>query len=98
MLIVFGDMIADMEFNKKKKSFVVTELFLRGRKLIISLVFIPQSYFQMPKTIKANVTHYFNMKILNKRKLWQIASNHLSDLGFKDCMKLYIIIKSRIHF
>ena len=88
VLIVFDDMIADMESNKKLSP-IVTELFLRGRKLNISLVFISQSYFKVPKTIRLNATHYFIMKIPNKRELQQIASNHSSDIDFKDFMKLY---------
>ena len=68
---------------------IVTELFLRGKKLNISLVFIWQSYFKVPKTITLNATHYFIMKIPNKRELQQIASNHSSDIDFKDFMKLY---------
>ena len=64
-------------------------MFLRGRKLNISFVFISQFYFQMPKTIRLNATHYFIMKIPNKRKPQQIASNHSSDIGFKDFMKIY---------
>ena len=81
-------MIADMESNKKLSP-KVTELFLRGRKLNISLVFISQSYFKVPKTIRLNATQYFIIKILNKRKLQQIASNHSSDIDFKVFMKLY---------
>ena len=86
---MFDDMIADMESNKKLSP-KVTELFLRGRKLNISLVFISQSYFKVPKTIRLNATHYFIMKIPNKRELQQIASNHSSDIDFKDFMKLYL--------
>ena len=59
-------MIPDMEANKKLSS-IATELFLRGKKLNISLVFISQSYFKVPKTIRLNPTHYFIMKIPNKR-------------------------------
>ena len=47
----------------------VTEFFIRGRKLSISLVSISQSYFKVPKTIRLKATHYFIMKILNKREL-----------------------------
>ena len=64
-------------------------MFLRGRKRNISFVFISQSYFKVPKTIRLNATHYFIMKIPIKRELQQIASNHLSDIDFKDFMKLY---------
>ena len=87
VLIVFDDMIADMESNKKLSP-TVTELFLRGRKLNISSVFISQSYFKVHKT-KTKRTHYFIMKTPIKRELQQIASNHLSDIDFKDFMKLY---------
>ena len=85
---MFDDVIADIE-SIKKLGPIVTELFLRGRKLNISLVFISQSYFKVPKTIRPNATHYFIMKIPNKRELQQIASNHLSDIDFKDFIKLY---------
>ena len=65
-------MIADIEPNKKLSP-IVTELLLRGRKFNISLVFISQSYFKVPKTTRLNATHYFIMKIPNKRELQQIA-------------------------
>ena len=74
-LIVFDDMVADMKSNKKLSP-IVTELFLRGRKLNISLLFISHSYFKVPKTIRLNATHYFIMKIPKKRELQQIVSNH----------------------
>ena len=57
--------------------------------MIIDYLFISQSYFKAPKTIRLYATHYFFMKIPNKRELQQIASNHSSDIDFKDCMKLY---------
>ena len=68
ILIVFDGMIADMIHNKKLNS-IVTELFIRGRKLNIFLVFITQSYFKVPKDVRLNTTHFFIMKILNKREL-----------------------------
>ena len=80
-------MTADMEC-KKKLSPIVTELFLGGRKLNISLALISQSYFKVPKTIRVNVTHYFIMKTPNKRELQQVASNLSSDIDFKHFMKL----------
>ena len=80
--------IADMESNKKLSP-VVTELFLRERKLNISLVFIYQSYFKVPKTMTINATDYFIMKISNKRELQQIGSNDSSDFDFQDFMKHY---------
>ena len=88
ILIVFDDMIADMINNKKLNS-IVTELFIRGRKLNISLVFITQSYFKVPKDVRLNSTHFFIMKIPNKRELQQIALNHSSDINSKDFIKIY---------
>ena len=88
ILIVFDDMIADM-FSIKKLNSIVTELFIADRKLNISFVFITQSYFAVPKNIRLNSTHYFIMKIPNKRKLQQIAFNHSSDIDFKDFFNLY---------
>ena len=67
-MIVFDDMIADMLTNKKVNP-VVTEWFIRGRKLNIFLVFITKSYFAVPKYIILNSTHYFNMKIPNKQEI-----------------------------
>ena len=58
MLIVFDVIISAMESNEKLSS-IVTEFFLRGRKLIISLAFISQFYFKVPKTIRLNTIHYF---------------------------------------
>ena len=71
ILIVSHDMIADMINNKKLqiKNPVVTELFIRGRKLNISIVFIAQLYFKVPKNVRPNSTHFFIMKIPNKREL-----------------------------
>ena len=85
-LIVFDDMIADMINNKKLNS-IVSELFIRGRKLNISLVFITQSYFKVPKDIRLNSTHFFISKIPNKRELQQILLNHSSNS--KDFIKIY---------
>ena len=81
-------MIADMLSNKKLNP-IVTELFIRGRKLIISLAFITQSYFAAPKNIRLNSTHYSIMKIPNKRELQQILFIHPSDINLKDLMNLY---------
>ena len=87
ILIVFDDMITDL-INNKKLNPVVTELFIRGRKLNISIVFITQSYFKVPKDVTLNSAHVFIMKIPNKRELQQIALNHSSDIDFKDFMKI----------
>ena len=61
ILIVFDDMIADMHSNKNLNP-LVTELFIRGRGLNISIAFITQSYFSLPKNIRLNYAHYFIMK------------------------------------
>ena len=87
ILIVFGDMIADMTSNKKLDS-TVTELFIRERKLSISLVFIAQSCFKIPKDARLNTTHFFIAKILNKRELRQIAINHSSDIKTEDFINI----------
>ena len=87
-LIVFDDMIADMIDNKKLNS-IVTELFIRGRKLNISLVFITQSYFKVPKDVRLNTTHFFIAKIPNKRELQEIARNHSSDISTKEFTEIY---------
>ena len=73
----------------KKLNLIVNELFIRARKLNISLVFITQSYFSVPKHIRLNSTHYIVMKNPNKRGLQQISLNHLSDINFQDFMNLY---------
>ena len=88
ILIVFDDMIAHM-INNKKLNPIVNELFIRGRKLNISIVFIIRSYFKVPKDVRLNSTHFFIMKIPNKKELQQIALNHSSDIYFKDFMKIY---------
>ena len=88
ILIVFDDIIADMIYNKKINS-IVTELLIRGRKLNISLVFIIQSYFKVPKDVRLNTSHFFIAKIPNKRELQQIAVNHSSAINTKDFTNIY---------
>ena len=88
ILIVLNDLIADTIYNKKLNS-IVTELFIRGRKLNISLVFITQSYFKVPKDVRLNTSHFFITKISNKRELQQIAINHSSDINTKDFANIY---------
>ena len=87
VLIVFDNMVSDM-INHKTLNSVVTELFIRGRKINITIVFISQSYFKVPKDVRLNTTHFFIMKISNKRELQQITLNHSSDIDFKDFMKI----------
>ena len=88
ILIVFEDMIADIMTNKKIQA-IIKELFIRCRKLIISLVFITQSYFSVPKDVRLNSTHYLIMKINNKRELQNIAINYSADIDYQDFIKIY---------
>ena len=88
VLIVFDDMIADM-INNKKSNPIMTELFIRGRKLNIFIIFITQSYFKVPKDVRLNSTHFFIMKSVDKRELQQTALNHSLDIDFKNFMKIY---------
>ena len=87
-LIIFDDMIAGIMTNKKLQE-IIRELFIRCRKLNISLVFITQSYFSVPKDVSLNSSHYFIMKINNKRELQNIAINHSADIDYKDFMEIY---------
>ena len=88
ILIVFDDMIADIMSNKKFQA-IIKELFIRCRKLNISLVFITQSYFSVPKDVRLNSTHYLIMKINNRKELQNIAINHSADIDYKDFVKIY---------
>ena len=88
VLKVFDDMIADMINNKKLNS-IVTELFITGRKLYFSIVFITQSYFKVTKNVRLNSINFFIIKIPNKRQLQQVSLNHSSVIDFKDFMKNY---------
>ena len=88
ILIVFDDVIAGM-IHKILNS-IVTKWFIRGRKLSISLVFITQSYFKVPKDVRLNTSHFFITKITNKRELQQQpALNHSSDINTKDFTNIY---------
>ena len=88
VLIIFDDMIADIMTNKKFKA-IIKELFIRCRKLNISLVFITQSYFKTPKDVRLNSTHYLIMRIHSKRELQNIAYDNSGDIDFKDFLKIY---------
>ena len=87
-IIVFDDMISDIMGNKKFQA-IIKELFIRCRKLNISLFFITQSYFSVPKDVRLNTTHYFIMKINNKRELQNIAINYSADIDYQDFKKIY---------
>ena len=82
ILILFDDMIADIMTNKKFQV-IIKELFIRCRKLNISLVFTTQSYFSVPKEVRLNSTNYLIIKIHNKRELQNIAINHSGDIDYK---------------
>ena len=81
-------MIADIMSYKKFQA-IIKELFIRCRKLNISLVFITQSYFSVPKDVRLNSTHYLIMKINNERELQNIAINHSADIDYQDFKKTY---------
>ena len=80
-------MIVDIIHNKKLTS-IINELFIRDRKLNIS-IFITQSYFKVPKDVRLNTSHFFIAKIPNKRELQQIAINHSLDISTKDFANIY---------
>ena len=87
-LIAFDDMIADIMKNKTFQT-IIKELFIRGRKLTISLVFITHSCFPVSKDVRLNATHYFIMKINNRRELKNIAFDHSADIDYQDFKKIY---------
>ena len=87
-IIVFDDMIADTMDNRRFQA-IIKELFIRCRKLNISLVFITQYYFSVPKDFRLNSTHYLIMKINNRKKLQNIAIDHSADIDYQDFIKIY---------
>ena len=88
VLIVFDDMIVHIMSRKKIKA-IIKELFIRCRKLNISIVFITQSYFRTHKDARLNSTHYIIMKIQSKNELQNIAQENSGDIDFKDFLKTY---------
>ena len=86
ILIAFDNMIANM--SNKKIQDIVKELFIRCSKLNISLLFITQSYFSVPKDVRLNSTHYLILKI-NKRELQNNAINHSANIDYNDFVKIY---------
>ena len=64
-------------------------MFIRCRKVNISLVFITQSYFSVPKDVRLNLTHYLIMKINNRKELQNTSINHSADVDYKDFMEIY---------
>ena len=91
-------MIVDIMSNKKFQA-VVKEQFIRCRKLNISLAFITQSYFSVPKDVRLNSTHYLIMKIYNQKELQGIAITHSADIDYKDYVSIYrVCTKERYSF
>ena len=88
VLIVFDDMIADIEYNKNFKR-IIKELFYRVCKINVSDVFITQSYFRALKDARLNSTRYIIMKINNKKELKRIAKEKSGHLDYKDFLKMY---------
>ena len=95
VLIIFDDMIEDIMTNKKfqaiiKKLFIRSrKLNIRSRKLNISICFITQSYYAVPKDVRLNSTHYLILKVNNRRELQNIAFNRSADSDYKDFLKIY---------
>ena len=88
VLIVFDDMIADIEYNKNFKR-IIKELFYRARKINVSIVFITQCYFRALKDARLNSAHYILLKIGNKKELKNIEEEKSGNLGYKDFLKMY---------
>ena len=95
ILIIFDDIISHVMSNKKAQQ-VLKELFIRCRKLNISLCFLSQSYFSVPKDVRLNCTHYVIFKLNKKRELQNIAINHSADIDYKDFVKIYRLHKRTI--
>ena len=88
VLIVFDDMIADIEYNKNFKR-IIKELFYKACKINVLIVFITQSYFRALKDARLNSTHYTIMKINNKKELKRIAEEKSGHLDYKDFLKIF---------
>ena len=86
--VLIDDMISDIMTNKKFQA-IIKELFIRCRKLNISLVFIALSYFFVPNVVRFSSTHYLIIKINNKKELQNIAINHSVDIDYKGFIKIY---------
>ena len=88
VLIIFDDMISHVMSDKKAQK-ILKDLFIRCRKLNISLCFLTQSNFSVPKVVRLNCTHYTLFKLNNKRELQNIAINHSADIDYDDFIKIY---------
>ena len=85
ILIIFDDMNSHVMSDKKVQQ-VLKDLFIRCRKLNISLCFL---YFSVPKDVRLNCSHYIIFKLNNKRELQNIAINHSADIDYKDFVEVY---------
>ena len=97
IVVVFDDMIADIMTNKKFRT-IIKELFIRYKKLNISLVFITRSYFSVPKDVGLNSTHYLIMKINNKKELQNIAITDSADIDYNDFARIYKEFTRKTYF
>ena len=88
VLIIFDDMISHVILDEKAQQ-ILKDFFIRCRKLNISICFLMQSYFSVPKDVRLNCTHYILFKLNNKRELENIANNHSDDIAYKDFIKIY---------
>ena len=88
ILIVFDDMIADIMSNKRFQA-IIKELFIRCRKLNISIFFITRSYFRTPKDARLSSTHYLLMKTHSKNEIQNIVQDNSGDIDYKDFLKIY---------
>ena len=87
ILIVFDDIYSHVISDKKAQS-MLKELLIRCRKLNISLSFLTQSYFSVPKEVRLNCSHFLIFKIYNRKELQQIAIDHSADIDYKYFVKI----------
>ena len=88
VLIIFDDMISHVMSDKKAQQ-ILKDLFIKCRKLNISLCFLTQAYFSVPKDLRLNCTHYILFELNNRRELQNIAIDHSADIDYKDFIKIY---------
>ena len=97
VLIIFEDMISHVMSDRRAQQ-ILKDLFIRSRKLNISLGFLTQSYFSVPKDVRLNCTHYILFKLNNRIELKNIAINHSADIDYKDFIKIYKICTSEFFY
>ena len=95
ILIIFDDTISHVMSDKKAQQ-ILKDLFIRYRKLNISLCFLTQLYFSVPKDVRLNCTHYILFKLHNKREFQNIVINHSADIYYKDFIKIYRYCKKKL--